>query len=110
MAIEPGTYKADFATALGIGSGIVVLAAGKARGGDSAMLYVGSYKEDGDAVSADLRVSRHTVTPTVTSVFGLDNVTAKFTGVSSGGTISLQGESPQAPGMPMRVTLYRVAD
>ncbi|MGO4670202.1 hypothetical protein [Bosea sp. 2RAB26] len=110
MAVQEGTYKAEFGTVLGIGSGVVVICGGKVRGGNSAMLYVGSYQEDRDAFSAEIRVTRHTPTLAVESVFGKDDVSVSLTGVAIEGTISLLGESPDAPGVKVRVTLVRVAD
>ncbi|MGO4670682.1 hypothetical protein [Bosea sp. 2RAB26] len=110
MAVQEGTYKAEFGTSLGIGSGVVVISDGKVRGGNSAMLYVGRYQEYRDTFSAEIRVTRHTPTLAVESVFGKDDLSVSLTGVAVEGTISLIGESPDAPGIKLRVTLVRVAD
>ena len=110
MSVQAGTYRASFMTPLGAGTGVIVIQEGKARGGDSAMMYVGTYEEDDSSISAILTVTRHSNTPGIQSVFGVDNITAQFRGQVNSSLIELRGSSPQAPGIEMRATLTRLAD
>ncbi|HEV2556856.1 MAG TPA: GrlR family regulatory protein [Bosea sp. (in: a-proteobacteria)] len=110
MPIQAGTYKAEFETQRGAGCGVVVIEAGRIRGGDSAMFYVGTYREEGDAVSAKVQVGRHSVMPTIENVFGLDNIEVDFSGSVVSGSLSLRGTSKVVPGIEMRAVLTRISD
>ncbi len=110
MVIQAGTYKAEFETQLGAGCGVVVIEAGRIRGGDSAMFYIGTYREEGNAISAKVQVGRHTVVPTIENVFGLDNIEVEFSGSVVGGSLSLRGTSNVAPGIEMRAVLTKISD
>lgn len=110
MSISPGTYKVEFTTPLGRGFGVVVVEGGKVRGGDSGMLYVGSYQETGDEFSAKIEISRHSNTGAESSVLGVDNATINLSGRSRGNVITTQGSSPQAPNVPFQALLSRIAD
>jgi hypothetical protein len=110
MAITPGTYKAEFTTPLGEGSGIVVVENGRIRGGDSGMLYLGEYTGSGDSITATVKISRHSVTQAVASVFGIDNATINLKGLTTPTSATVEGTSPQAPGIQFHAVLTRVAD
>ena len=110
MAIASGTYKAEFTTPLGEGSGIVFVENGKIRGGDSVMLYLGEYTSSGDTIEATIKVTRHTVTQAFSSVFGVDNVTIKLSGQTTPTSAQVVGVSPQALGIRFDAVLTRLAD
>ncbi len=59
MPLQNGLYKIEFQTQLGAGSGVVILHDGQLRGGDSMIYYVGTYKQDGDEFSAEVRTDAH---------------------------------------------------
>ena len=101
--LKDGTYSAWFKTALGEGTGIVHLAAGKLWGRDSILSYVGSYEIEGDRFTAIVRTTRHTAGHA--SVFGIDDIELKLAGTALGKTAQCTGVAEVAPGLPVDVTL-----
>ena len=53
-----GLYKIEFETAHGSGRGIAVARDGQMSGGNSAFALVGSYRETGNEIVAELSVLR----------------------------------------------------
>ncbi len=103
-----GKYSVWFRTALGEGTGIVVLEDGQLSGGDTVIAYAGSYRQAGAEFSADIAIKRHS--PGQLSEFGIDDVDIRLTGRSTGTTASCRGKSRQAPGMTFEATMIRMAD
>jgi hypothetical protein len=111
MTIENGTYFVRFKTPMGEGGGVFTLQNGKLRGGDGAMIYVGSYNEPAaGTIDADVRVTTHTNWPGQTSVFGPPEVDIKLQGSIAGGSGTVKGSSPQAPGVPFTAHIQRYCD
>ena len=109
MSIQEGTYKVNFSTGLGAVAGIVVLRNGTVRGGDSGMLYVGTYSENGDDFTASVVASRHTANAPM-SVFGVDKATITLTGKSDATSAVTTGRATEASGVQFQARLSRVAD
>lgn len=106
----PGLYKADFATPLGSGAGVIHIQDGKIRGGDSVMMYVGDYVAANGNFTATINVDRHTVDPNVISVFGIDKLSIHLAGkYDNAGNATCFGTSPQAPGVNFNANLQRIA-
>lgn len=110
MSFEAGLYAIRFQTPFGEGAGVAYLDGGKLRGGDSMMAYVGSYSESSDSLNADVRAYKHTNVPGMASVFGVDQVDIHLEGTVNGGSASLKGTAPQAPGVVLQVTMERLHD
>lgn len=108
--IQDGLYKVDFQTQIGAGSGVVALRDGEVRGGDSGMFYVGSYRESGDEVSAEVVADTHSSIPEMHSVFGADKVTISLRGRSNGDAAQLSGSAKEAPGVMFQAILTRLSD
>lgn len=83
---------------------------GKLRGGDSMMVYIGSYNENAGTLNVDMKAVAHTAVPGMASVFGVNNVDISLTGKVDGMHATLLGSSPQAPGVRLSVTLERYCD
>ncbi len=73
------------------------------------MAYNGSYAEKGDTIEVQLDVQTHTPTPGMVSIFGLDQLQLSLSGKISGNSGTLSGTSPNAPGVPLSVSLERFA-
>jgi hypothetical protein len=101
--LKDGTYSTWFKTALGEGTGIVHLAAGKLSGSDSILSYDGSYETAGDRFTAILRTRRHTAGHA--TVFGVDDLELKLEGTILGKTARCTGTADIAPGLIMEATL-----
>lgn len=106
--LADGFYTVHFQTPLGAGGGVVFLTNGKLRGGDSAILYAGSYSTNGDDFTAQVKTSRHLTG--MPSVFGLDKVNITLKGKSSGNEARCIGTAPEAPGVSLQATLTRISD
>jgi hypothetical protein len=100
-----GEYAVWFRTPRGEGTGIVYLANGRISGGDSMFTYGGSYEIADDRFTATLTTKRYADGPT--TVFGVDEVEAKLTGIFKGATAVCSGVAAQAPGVRFEATLFR---
>lgn len=109
--MQNGLYKATFNTPMGEGYGVVVLADGILRGGDSMMYYVGTYSETGGQFTAAVEVDAHSQVPGLVSVFGpgINRVHIDIQGQSTADSAKANGSSPQAPGVGFAVTLTLLA-
>jgi hypothetical protein len=103
--LSDGFYVVQFKTSRGAGAGVLTLANGQLRGGDSAIMYTGSYSQEGDKFTAQISTKRHT--QGLPSVFGVDAVSIILTGKSSDGAASCSGT---AAGIAFQADLHRVSD
>ncbi|KQY95142.1 hypothetical protein ASD21_07185 [Caulobacter sp. Root1455] len=108
--MRDGLYKVQFKTPLGDGAGVAYLAGGKMHGGDSMIFYVGTYAEDGGQFTASVQTDAHSSVPSMASVFGVSKASINLKGTSEGDKATMQGSSPQAPGVSFSATLTRIAD
>ena len=92
-----GLYKVEFKTPRRKGVGIVYAADGKLRGGTSAYAYVGSYKENGNTITAVISSMRHTNDPNFPPVFGFDRVTVECQGSAKGEFATSKARPPKCP-------------
>ncbi|HEV2154429.1 GrlR family regulatory protein [Bradyrhizobium sp.] len=112
--LRDGTYAAWFRTPRGQGTGVVDLTDGRISGSDSFFTYGGSYRVDERHFSAVLTVNRYADGPP--SVFGLDQVEVKLSGVCNGLVATCSGTAKEAPDVNFEATLIysqedaRVAD
>ena len=106
--MKEGLYRAEFATEMNSGSGVVFLRDGQIRGGDSAMYYVGAYALDGDVFRGQICAVRHTVG--LDSVFGLNQVDIEFSGSFLGDTATVTGAAKAVPGVEFQAILSFLAE
>lgn len=106
--LTDGFYGVHFKTPRGEGAGVVMLANGKLKGGDSALAYSGTYSQDGDKFTASVATSRHA--QGLPSVFGIDVVNISLTGQSSATSANCTGTATQAPGLTFQAVLSRISD
>lgn len=102
--IRDGEYTAWFRTPRGQGTGIVHLADGRITGGDCFFAYHGRYEVDRDCFSATLTTRRRAEGPT--TIFGVDEIELKLTGVVKGTTAWCYGTAEQAPHLRFEATLF----
>jgi T3SS negative regulator,GrlR len=103
-----GFYSVHFQTPGGMGSGVVTLLDGLVKGGDSILYYSGSYKLDGDNFSAEVLIDRHSSSPNMQSVFGIDRVHIALNGKFSDSDAVLTGSAKEAPNVPFSAKLRRI--
>ncbi|MCA1458346.1 hypothetical protein I6F35_35085 [Bradyrhizobium sp. BRP22] len=106
--IKDGEYAVWFRTPHGEGTGIVYLANGKISGRDCMFTYSGTYEVDEERFTATLTTKRYAEGPT--TVFGVDEVEARLTGVFKGETAVCSGTAPQAPGVHFEANLFPSAE
>jgi len=85
------------------GSGVIVLRDGLILGGDSSLLYEGTYQQNDGKFAATVQTSRHAFD--IASLFGLDNATLSFDGTVIKETGVGFGASPQVPDIKLEVRL-----
>ena len=110
MAFEPGFYKIDFKTQIAQGSGVVVFADGKVRGGDNAIAYTGTYEIKDGKIFVTVEISQHTQSQNVVTVFGPDQASVKLEGDATGPTFELSGSTPAAADVVFTGVLTRLSD
>lgn len=103
--LADGFYVVQFKTPRGSGAGVLMLANGQLRGGDSAIIYTGTYSQAGDQFSAQVSTKRHS--QGLPSVFGVDTITISLTGKSSDHAASCTGT---AAGVSFQADLSRISD
>lgn len=103
-----GFYKVEFETARKKAQGVVLLQDGRIKGGDSTFFYLGTYAQNGHAVSGTLRGIRHSPDSTRLSVFGIDPIEVEFDGVAKDGLIAIEGSARETPSLSMKAILTRI--
>jgi hypothetical protein len=106
--LPDGFYGAWFKTPRGEGAGVVTLANGQLRGGDSALAYSGTFAQDGEHFTAIVATDRHAHGSP--SVFGIDAVDISLTGKFTGASITCTGTAKQAPDLTIQAVLTRISD
>jgi hypothetical protein len=79
------------------GAGVVVLADNAVQGGDSMTYFTGSLDEQDGAVTATVRVRKHTDVPGMGTMFGADDVSVTLAGQKTPSGARLRALSPNAP-------------
>lgn len=106
--MQDGVYKVTFKTPLGEGAGVVVVDSTRIRGGDSAMTYQGTYQQDGNTITANVTVGRHT--QGLDSVLGVDSAHLILNGTADNAVAKLTGTAREVPGISISVHLQRIGD
>jgi hypothetical protein len=101
--VREGNYSVWFRTPSGTGTALVLAKDGRLSGADAFLEYDGWYRLDGEKFEAVINTKRHTGgTPTW---FGIDEVTIRVSGKSTGRIAAGAGTVDQCPGLPLSVTL-----
>lgn len=100
-----GFYVVRFSTPKGSGAGVLMLNDGQLHGGDSSIMYTGTYSQSGDKFTADVSTKRHTAG--LPSVFGVDAITISLMGATSSTGASCTGT---AAGVTFKVEISRVGN
>ena len=95
-----GFWVVEFKGVQGFGSGVLTLINGQVFGGDSSMLYTGTYTEQGNTLRARVHVRQHTAVPGMQSVMGRNEFDLELNGTLEGNTITATGT---IPGSQMRL-------
>lgn len=107
--MQNGLYKASFQTPMGQGTGVVVIADGSVKGGDSLMCYTGTFQEANNQFTATLHVRKHSDVAGMFSVFGLNDVHLTLQGTTTDTSATIQGTAAEAPGVRFQAQLTLIA-
>lgn len=105
-----GLYKVEFETPRRKNIGVIYANDGALHGGSGTFAYVGTYEQDGNAISGIVTTKRHTENPDDPPVFGFNGVRITFRGVEKNGLASIEGTADEAPGMAFKALLTHLAD
>ena len=105
-----GLWTVQFLASTGMsGGGVVVLADGKVRGGDSSYFYIGRYKIDGVQFQCDLNINHFY--GSLSGIFGpVRTFSLRLEGSTNDQLIIGRGFDPSAPSRQVNVRLQRVAE
>jgi hypothetical protein len=106
--MQEGDYSVWFRTPSGTGTARVRAEGGRIIGGDAFIEYKGQYRFEGKSFKAVISTERHTDGPP--TWFGIDEVTIRVSGRSTGRIVAGAGTVDQCPGLPLEVTLMRIED
>ncbi len=108
--MREGLYKVDFHTVHGTGCGVIHVAGGKMRGGNSAFAFIGTYTGEGDSIKVKISTERHNDDPAFKPLFGTDRVTMTLHGREDGDMAEFEGGALQLPGLAFRAVMSRISD
>jgi len=103
-----GLYKVEFETPRQKAVGVIFADGGRLHGGSSAFAYIGTYQVNGDTITGAITSKRHTHDPSLTSVFGFDEVRVDFQGSSIGDFAQVEGTAAEAPSLGFKAVLTRI--
>ncbi len=87
-----GFYTVQFVGVQGWGMGVVVYIGGRVFGGDSAVMFTGTYERQGNAVTVELHVQQ--IAPELMNTMGRNEFDLSLVGVVEGNKVKLAGNIP----------------
>ncbi len=108
--MQEGSYKVEFHTVHGTGSGMIYATSGKLRGGNSAFAFIGNYTDRSDGIHVKVSTQRHTEDPAFRPLFGTDMITLTLKGTDHGDMVDFEGSALQLPGVTFKAVLTRISD
>lgn len=104
-------WSVEFQSSFGMhGNGVAVFETGRVLGGDSTMMYIGSFRVANGVIDADIHVKKYASAPGQTSVVGLNEFNLKVTGKPERDRLSLAGYVVEAPERKVTITAVRRAE
>jgi hypothetical protein len=102
-----GFWTVHFVGVQGWGTGVVVYLAGHIFGGDSAVMFTGTYEQDGDAVNSRIHVKQ--IAPDLMNVMGPKEFDLDLAGTREGDKVTLAGKIPGTE-LGLKATLTKQCD
>jgi hypothetical protein len=97
-----GFYKVEFQVNGASGRSVMYAHDGVLLGGGSAFAHIGTYREAGDEIIAELVTRRHSDDPRYPSLLRVDDATVKALGRAHDGIFRFEGGSERLPGAVFR--------
>jgi len=107
-----GIWSVDFDTNLGMyGYGVAVFEKKRVLGGDSSMIYVGSYEIDqNNIVHCKIYIQKYINNPNMVSTLGLDNFNLDVAGIVNQEEIVLSGHVVEDTSRKITINAIRRAE
>jgi hypothetical protein len=105
-----GFYKVRFQLNDADGRSVMHAHDGKMLGGNSAFAHIGTYEENGDAVSVVINTVRHNPDPNYPAMAGTDDATLVARGGPDGDSYRFEGGLREVPGVPFRAVLTPIEE
>jgi hypothetical protein len=102
-----GFWTVQFVGVQGWGTGVVVYIGGHVFGGDSAVMFTGTYHQNGDAVTSRIHVKQ--IAPDLMGVMGRNEYDLDLTGTLDGDKLTLAGNIPGTE-LRLKATLTKQSD
>ena len=99
-----GFWTVQFVGVQGWGTGVAVYIGGHIFGGDSAVMFTGTYDRQGDAVTSQLHVKQ--IDPQLMNVMGRNEFDLELAGTLEGDKLKLAGNIPGTD-MRLKATLTK---
>lgn len=104
-------WSVEFQSSFGMhGNGVAVFETGRVLGGDSTMIYVGSFRVENGAIDADINVKKYANVPGMVSVVGLNDFNLKVTGKPDTQSMTLVGYVVEDPARRITINAVRRAE
>lgn len=104
-------WSVEFQSNFGMhGNGVAVFETGRILGGDSTMIYLGSFKVENGVIHSDIGVRKYANAPGITSVVGLNEFNLKVTGKPDPQTMVLSGYVVEDPARKITIRAIRRAE
>ena len=104
-------WSVEFQSSFGMrGNGVAVFETGRVFGGDSSMIYVGSFRVENGAIHSDINVKKYASVPGMASVVGFDNFNLKVTGKPDPNNMMLSGYVVEDPARKITIQAVRRAE
>jgi hypothetical protein len=105
-----GLYKVEYGVNDAFGRSIMCMHAGKLLGGNSAFAHLGTYRQNGEEIAAELITERHNTDPHYKPLMGTDVAAIKAVGKVSGNGIRFEGAAAPVPGALFWANFTRLDD
>jgi hypothetical protein len=104
-------WSVEFQSSFGMhGNGVAVFETGRVFGGDSSMIYVGSFRVENGVIHSEINVKKYAHTPGMGSVVGLDTFNLKVTGKPDQNDMVLSGFVVEDPARTITIHAVRRAE
>jgi len=98
-ALPNGLYKVEYGINDAFGRSIMCMHDGKMLGGNSAFAHLGTYREVGEEIVAEIITQRHNDDPHYKPLMGADVAAIQVRGRAQGNRLRFEGSAAPVPGL-----------
>lgn len=104
-------WSVEFQSSFGMhGNGVAVFETGRVFGGDSTMIYVGSFKIENGVIHSEINVKKYAHVQGMSSVVGMDSFNLKVSGTPAQNEMILSGHVVEDPTSKITIKAIRRAE